>query len=166
MFRSSTRVTLGGALLAGTLLTGGAAHADEPAPNVRVSLLSIVAYELEESGHDEIYVIAQKDKTVKRVFPYNDDDLSVARFDCVHVAGDACPEGTNTRSVNSGSATFPADGRLLMVALMEDDHIGDDVLINVPLWPKPISETQYQPHEANINGYHYRFVFRLEPTYA
>ncbi|ACZ83989.1 hypothetical protein [Streptosporangium roseum] len=165
MHRLLTRASLSVAIIIGSLLTGGAAYA-EPAPMVRVVLESFTAYDLEESGHDEVYVIAQYQGKARQLFPTNTGELSVARNDCIYISGDSCPAGTNHRGYYSAhKPSYTANGTLLMVALREDDIAGDDTLINVPLWPEPISETQYFREEANINGYHYTLNFRLEPSY-
>lgn len=165
MHRLLTRASLSIAVVMGSLLTGGAAYA-EPAPKVRVVLENIVAYDLEESGHDEVYVIAQYDGKALQLFPTRTGEFSVARNDCIYFGGNGCPPGTNYRGYQSANEpSYTANGKLLMVALREDDISGDDTLINVPIWPQPISETQYFREEANINGYHYAFNFRLEPSY-
>lgn len=165
MHRLLTRASLSIAIVMGSLLTGGAAYA-EPAPMVRVVLESIVAYDLEESGHDEVYVIAQYEGNVRQLFPTRFGELSVARNDCIYISGDGCPPGTTYRGYYAANEpSYTANGKLLMVALREDDISGDDTLINVPIWPQPISETQYFREEANINGYHYALNFRLEPSY-
>ncbi|GAA4222784.1 hypothetical protein FHR32_003803 [Streptosporangium album] len=164
MYRLLTRASLGAALIAESLLAGGTAHA-EPAPLVRVVLESFVAYDLEENGHDEIYVEAQRDGKSRRLFPTT-GALSVARNDCVYISGDGCPSGTNYRGYYSSiRPLYEANGKLLMVTLYDDDLSGDDALVNVPIWPQPISENQYFREDADINGYHYAFNFRLEPAY-
>ncbi|MDP9863140.1 MULTISPECIES: hypothetical protein [Streptosporangium] len=165
MHRLFARASLSVAVIAGSLLAGGTAHA-EPAPMVRVVLESFIAYNLEESGHDEIYVQTQRDGKTRQLFPTNTGALSVAVNDCVYISGDGCPPGTNYRGYyNANKPSYTADGKLLMVTLYDDDISGDDPLVNVPIWPQPISENQYFREDADINGYHYAFNFRLEPAY-
>ncbi|MEU8269567.1 hypothetical protein AB0B89_20710 [Sphaerisporangium sp. NPDC049002] len=165
--RLLTRVSLGGALVAGSLLTGSTAHADA-APQVRVVLESFTAFILEESGHDEIYVTAQRGSSKsQKLFPQSDSYLSVAKNDCVSIRGGACPVGSRLRSFSAvNTPTYPADGQILMVTLWDDDLSGDDALVNVPLWPHPISENEYHTENARINGYYYQLKFRLEPVWA
>ncbi|WP_424531947.1 hypothetical protein ACOZ38_17875 [Sphaerisporangium viridialbum] len=166
LIRLLTRVSLGGALVAGSLLTGNTAHADT-APRVRVVLESFTAWALEESGHDEIYVTAQRGSKVQKLFPQSDSYLSVARYDCVSINGAPCPVGTRLRSFSAvNTPSYPADGQLLSVVLWDDDLAGDDALVSVPLWPHPISENEYHRERAFINGYHYELNFRLEPAWA
>ncbi|MEV7968739.1 hypothetical protein AB0O34_22550 [Sphaerisporangium sp. NPDC088356] len=164
--RLLTRVSLGGALVAGSLLTGSPSHADT-APMVRVVLESFMAYDLEESGHDEIFVMAQRGNKAQRLFPQSDSYLSVAKNDCVSINGGYCPVGSRLRSFRAvNTPSYPADGQLLMVVLWDDDLSGDDALVNVPLWPQPISQNEHHREEADINGYHYVIEFRLEPAWA
>src|SRR6478672_1969411 len=131
MHRLLTRASLSVAIIMGSLLTGGAAYA-EPAPKVRVVLESIVAYDLEESGHDEVYVIAQYEGKTLHLFPTRSGEFSVARNDCIYISGNGCPPGTNRLGYYSANEpSYTANGKLLMVALREDDISGDDTLINV-----------------------------------
>ncbi|WP_433251201.1 hypothetical protein ACQPYK_05510 [Streptosporangium sp. CA-135522] len=166
MHRLFARTSSCVALIVGSLLTGGVAHA-EPAPMVKIVLESFIAYDLEESGHDEIYVNTQHGGKNRNIFPTNSHDLSVARDDCVYISGNGCPPGTNSRGYYYAyQPIYPANGTLMMITLYEDDISGDDALLNVPLWPQPISENQYFHEDADMNGHHYVLNFRLEPFYS
>lgn len=164
-----THASLTGALVAATVFAGSAAHAD--APRIRVVLESFMAYELEDSGHDEIYVEATStgSSSVDRLFPSNGKTMSVARNDCVYLHGDPCPAGSNVRrsSAISTPSYAASNSTLIGVTLKDEDWPdADDVLIRKIFFATPISEVRHYKEEAEVNGFHYTFNLRIEPAYS
>ncbi|RJL33402.1 hypothetical protein [Bailinhaonella thermotolerans] len=156
------------AVAVAALVPAGTARAADGAPYVRVHLDQIIAYDLEESGHDEIFVRMYHDGSGKpfQAWPMKEgDELSVAARDCVSFR-EACPAGTNQRSGGGFYAPrYPTNLKFLYVQLWEDDLAGDDLLMNVPVGLRPISEEQRIVEEAQIGGHHYVLKFTLTPVY-
>ncbi|GAA4222787.1 hypothetical protein FHR32_003802 [Streptosporangium album] len=144
-----------------------AAHAAARAEgSLKLVFGSLQANDLEESGEDEIRVELKEPNGDKYyIWPTNGDEADTRAGTCWVWTSDAasCSYGYTQRSAGPYSHLTVTSGASFTIEVWEDDHIGDDLLLRVPV--TATGGTQYIDVTTPAGkGFSYTLVARLVPA--
>ncbi|WP_436759874.1 hypothetical protein [Streptosporangium sp. V21-05] len=161
-------------LLSPGTATASTATTTAPSEYVSVSIESVIAYDLEESGHDEVYIkatgpsILPPMSQVVELWPdpnWAGRTMSLAQHRCAWTLNDyRCPRD-RTVMVYGGPMKEPLfhASETVRLTLMEDDYVGDDLLLDQSIQLQPIEETRFYEFERKTSGWHYVIHVRVDP---
>ncbi|WP_433251198.1 hypothetical protein ACQPYK_05505 [Streptosporangium sp. CA-135522] len=142
-----------------------ATAAADPAP-LKLVFGSLQADDLEESGEDEIRVEVKAPGEHYYAWPTNGDEADTKVRTCWVWTSDAaaCSAGSTQRSAGPYVHLTVHPGATFTIEVWEDDHIGDDLLLRVP-----VTVTDEQPRRIDVTspsgkGFSYHLVARLDPA--
>ncbi|RJL33401.1 hypothetical protein [Bailinhaonella thermotolerans] len=173
----TTRTAMKALLAAAT--TGALALAAAPAPAAaavparagatarqavyhEIVLGSLEALDLEESGEDEVRIeIKAQDGEHWYAWPTNEDEIDTKRYTCwiLTSSAEGCSPGSVRRAGGPYAHVYAPEGARFVIEVWEDDHIGDDRLLQIPVQvhgPGDISGSS-----PAGKGFDYRLTARL-----
>lgn len=125
---------------------------------------SLQAFDLEESGEDEIRVrIIGQNGAEYLGWPTNGDEVDTKAGTCWVWEYSVCSAGSAERAAGVYKSQTTVAGGSFTIEVWEDDYIGDDLLLRIPV----TARGGYQDIDAYSpagKGFSYRFVGHLEPA--
>ncbi|GAA0845405.1 hypothetical protein ACFQVD_23200 [Streptosporangium amethystogenes subsp. fukuiense] len=165
--------TLAAGLALAAALVSPAQAAEPPAlgvdtaaagPLLKIVFGSLQAFDLEESGEDEIRVrIIGQNGAEYLGWPTNGDEADTKAGTCWVWEYSMCTPGSTERAAGSYKSQTTVAGGSFTIEVWEDDIVGDDLLLRIPV----TATGGYQDIEASSptgKGFSYRFVGNLEPA--
>ncbi|MER5419334.1 hypothetical protein [Streptosporangium roseum] len=129
---------------------------------------SLQADDLEESGEDEVRVeLKEPDGSHYYIWPTNGDEADTKVRTCwvwTSYASD-CSAGSTQRAAGPYIHLTAHPGATFTIEVWEDDHIGDDLLLRIPVTIGSGEGPQYiNATSAAGKGFSYRLAARIEPA--
>ncbi|MDP9863141.1 MULTISPECIES: hypothetical protein [Streptosporangium] len=159
-------VTTAAALTLAAALAPPAQAVAAAATPLKLVFGSLQAIDLEESGEDEIRVeVKEPNGDHYYIWPTNGDEADTKVGTCWVWTSEAsaCSPGSSSRSAGPYTHLTVYPGASFTIEVWEDDHIGDDLLLRIPV--TPTEGTQYIDASSPAGkGFSYRLVARLEPA--
>ncbi|OUC95375.1 hypothetical protein [Streptosporangium minutum] len=129
---------------------------------------SLQADDLEESGEDEVRVeLKEPDGSHYYIWPTNGDEADTKVRTCWVWTSDAsdCSAGSTRRAAGPYVHLTGHPGATFTIEVWEDDHIGDDLLLRIPVTIGSGEGTQYiNATSPGGKGFSYRLAARIEPA--
>ncbi|MER6176222.1 hypothetical protein [Streptosporangium sp. NPDC001681] len=133
-------------------------------PLLKIVFGSLQAFDLEESGEDEIRVRIIGPNGAEYIgWPTNGDEADTKAGTCWVWDYSMCTAGSTERAAGAYKSQTTVAGGSFTIEVWEDDLIGDDLLLRIPV----TATGGYQDIEAYSpagKGFSYRFVGNLEPA--
>ncbi|MER5321958.1 hypothetical protein [Streptosporangium roseum] len=129
---------------------------------------SLQADDLEESGEDEVRVeLKEPDGSHYYIWPTNGDEADTKVRTCwvwTSYASD-CSAGSTQRAAGPYIHLTAHPGATFTIEVWEDDHIGDDLLLRIPVTIGSGEGPQYINATSPAGkGFSYRLAARIEPA--